>query len=198
MTIPEKGGLSMRVCALAFTLVLFAGGAARAEDQPRLDFQTRISAPKGAAFLMEQVCLPVIVDGKPIEEAVNNRDLLSLSAKRAGVKSGTDQDRSWMINGTERAQVTAWADGTCMVGLREGKTDQILEAVTPLLKARGFVQGQTSADGDVIRTEHCLQTPAATFVVSIKTPAPTARREPFVANVFRSKSLTKPSYCVAG
>jgi hypothetical protein len=189
----------MRLVVIA-ALLVFAASTAHGQEQPRLDLATRVSAEKSVAYLIAHVCLPVIIDGQPVEAAVNNRDIQPMSLARANIKDGAAQDRTWMLNGTAQAQVTLWADGTCMVGSRRGDPAKLVAATLDVLKARaeGFSPGTSQPDGDAIRTEYCSAATAHPYVVSIKVPAPKSKRAPFLANIFRSKADGRPPYCTVG
>jgi hypothetical protein len=180
---------------LAVAVALCAGGA-HAENKP-LPLEpapwAALTSPDAAVKVaFEKVCLPAILDGRPVGPiAVANR-LLKVDARQAGA---TSADEAWRLASLGRVFVVAWSDGSCSSSSERGDPEALSRQVLAAVAARGIVlhQGVTGpADGDGRRVAWCSDGPQPLVLAIITRGGHKGRRPALVTTLFKARGESPP------
>jgi hypothetical protein len=132
---------------------------------------------KAGEIVLGDVCLPGILERKPIEPLALNARLVAMPPRSAGAGAA---DKVWRLGSLSAVYAVAWADGSCSTYVERGSGADLRAMAERVILARpeGFVRGRSGlADGDrVERTVYCAQVGDERLVASITTPNGRARQ----------------------
>lgn len=127
-----------------------------------------------ARVALGRVCLPAILEARPIETLAKAAGMAPIPATAVGASAA---DKAWGLSNPDAIAI-AWTDGSCTAVLPRGDKDAARAMAEKEILARpeGFKRGVTVlADGDrVERTAYCAQVQGRWAVVSLTLPGPTA------------------------
>jgi hypothetical protein len=190
--------MKLRSAACIGLCLGFAAQSAAAQDKPRPDDHPPIAAltsPSAAVKVaFEEVCLPAILDGQPVETLAIQRHLVSVNPKLAGFSG---EVKTWRLASLGQVYVAAWSDGTCSVTSERGDPEALRQQVLDAMAARGIrltagLAQPAKADG--INQAYC-EAGSHPLVLSIITPVDKkSRRGAVFTNLFRARG-ERPSFC---
>lgn len=126
---------------------------------------------KAGEIVLRDVCLPGILEQKPIEPLALYERLVPMSPKAANAGPA---DKVWRLGSISHVYAVAWADGSCSTFVRTGPVDKLRAMAEAVILARpeGFVRGRSGlVDGERLeRTVYCAAAGDQRLVVSITTP----------------------------
>lgn len=132
---------------------------------------------KAGEIVLRDVCLPGILERKPIESLAGYEHLVAMPPGAARARPG---DRVWRLGSTSQVYAVAWADGSCSTYVDTGPADKLRAMAEAVILARpeGFARGRSGLvdNGRVERTVYCAMAGDTRLVVSITTPAGKAAR----------------------
>jgi hypothetical protein len=170
-------------------------GEALANDKPPLEPApwAALTSPEAAVKVaFEKVCLPAILDGRPVGPiAVANR-LLKIDGREAGA---TAADEAWRLASLGRVFVVAWSDGSCSSSSERGDPKALSRQVLAAVAERGIVlhEGLTvPADEHGRRVAWCSEGPQPLVLALITRSGHKGRRPALVATLFKARGESPP------
>lgn len=153
-----------------------------------------LTSPTAALeVVLNEVCLPAIMDGRSIRELAEARYLRPVSPASTGSPSAV---AAWRLGSWHSIYVMELPNGGCSASIEAGEADDLAAGAVAMLKARApFAPGlvQPTADGNAENTAWC--TPEAVRPVVAGILRRTAgRRVALLVNVFRAQN-TRPPFC---
>lgn len=165
--------------AAMLALTLCGGAAAQTVDRaPGADsYSALVNVVMAGEVVLRDVCLPGILERKPIGALAQSARLLAVpsSSARAGAS-----DHVYRLASLTPVQAVEWADGTCSTYVDTGPVNELRRMAERVVLARpeGFMRGRHALEGGgkVERTVYCAREGANRLVVSITTPTKDAPR----------------------
>lgn len=153
-----------------------------------------LTSPTAALkVVLDEVCLPAIMDGRPIRELAEARFLRPVPPASTGSPTAV---AAWRLASWHHIYVMELTNGGCSFSLEAGEADDLAAATVNMLKARAsFSPGRVAptADGNAENTAWC--TPEARRPVVAGVLRRTGgRRVALLVNVFRAEDA-RPSFC---
>ena len=134
-----------------------------------------IDGLKAGSIALGRVCLPGILEARPIEDLAKAEGMTSMPPSSVGAGPN---DRTWRLSLTEAVYAVAWADGSCTVIMQKGGKDDLRAMAESEILARpeGFARGSSAVieNNRLERTIYCAQTKTGWAVVSLTLPGPSA------------------------
>lgn len=154
------------------------------------------SADEAVKVVFDSICVPAILEGKPVADLAKARGLVEV---QANLKQGGPNDRTYGFPSLSHALVTAWADGTCMISIDKGDAPALRAKLITTLESKSLVihPGSTvPADNAGEKTAYCSadRPPIVLGVITPRNPDKPGKRAALVANLFRAKS-GNPEFC---
>ncbi|TAJ74660.1 MAG: hypothetical protein EPO51_00975 [Phenylobacterium sp.] len=162
-------------------------GPAASRDSP--PFGALIDSVEAGEIVLRDVCLPGILNRRPIEELALYERLVAMPSRAAG--AGAD-DKVWRLGSLSPVYAVAWADGSCSTYVDRGPSEKLraMAAATILARPEGFAMTQTGLvdAGRVERTVYCAWNGEERLVATITTPANAkARTRALSSTVYRAR-----------
>ena len=153
-----------------------------------------LTSPTAALkVVLDEVCLPAILEDRPIGELAEARYLRPVSPASTGSPSAV---AAWRLGSWHTIHVMELPNGGCSVSLAAGDADELAAAAVGMMEARApFAPGLVAPtrDGNAENTAWC--TPEATRpVVAGVVRRIGGRRAALLVNVFRAQDA-RPSFC---
>lgn len=164
-----------RILAAAACLSLATPASAQTPPKPQLQDK----APWGALtdsvaageIVLRDVCLPGIVERKPIEQLALYKRLVAMPSKAANAGAS---DKVWRLASISPVYAVAWADGSCSTYVDRGPAAKLRAMAEAVILARpeGFVLASSGPANSnrVDRSVYCGGTGEDRFVATITTP----------------------------
>lgn len=167
--------------AAAAALSLSLGGAAAAQTVDRApgadSYSALVNVVVAGEVVLRDVCLPGILERKPVAALAQSARLLPVPSRSAGAGAG---DSVYRLASLTPVQAVEWADGTCTTFVDTGPVNELRKMAERVILARpeGFMRGRHALEGGgrVERTVYCAREAGNRLVVSISTPTKDAPR----------------------
>jgi len=189
------GPVRLLATATATALVLAgcATGTERAEKGPA-PWAALVSPSAALKVVVEEVCIPAILDGGSIEQLALSRYMLPVDPRRAGSPSAT---RAWRLASYSDIHVFELPNGGCSASVEAGSAEELASAAVSALRARrpDFRAGLVQSSGGAERTAYCTDGERP-FVAAVVRKTARSRDTAFLLNLFRAES-DRPSFCPA-
>jgi len=166
---------ALAMCA-AFASASFAS-AASAQNPPAPPVRAKppwgaLTDSVGAAeIVLGQVCLPGILEQRPITDLAYIQWLVSVPPKAAGAAAS---DKAWRLASVSPVYAIAWSDGSCSTFVDRGPADRLRVMADRVIRARPeqFTLASTTAldGGAVERSVYCGGAGGARYAATITTP----------------------------
>ena len=188
-------GLAAVAASPVLARVGFRGGGG--SSPPKAPWGEVIDPVKAAQIALRDVCLPAVLDARPIEPFAKANRFVRTPPKT--VQAAKD-DKVWQVGGVAKVYVVARADGSCSAVVNSGPADLLgpMAEATILERPEGLARGQSGPDdaGHLQRTVYCST--AGDIFVSVATPSAGAPRgtRPFAATI--SRTPTPSPLCAVG
>lgn len=190
--------MSARIVATAVAFALasvpHAHAEAGKERRPDEPWAELVSTRKAFDYVLREVCLPAVAEGRSIGELAK----YNILAGPVGGVGGAPKDvKTWRLASLTAVDATDWNDGSCMVSVVRGNAAELRAATLERLAifdpsfAPGLVQ--PARDGKAVREAFCTAGDHP-LAAAITTPALNAKGRALVVTVFRAKGL-RPSLC---
>lgn len=153
-----------------------------------------LTSPTAAlTVVLDEVCLPAVMDGRPIRELAVARYLRPVAPATTGSPMAVS---AWRLASWHNIHVMELLNGGCSASIEAGDPEDLAAAAVAMLKARGaFAAGAVTptADGDAENTAWC--TPEASQPVVAGVVRRTGgRRVALLLNLFRARDA-RPAFC---
>jgi hypothetical protein len=170
-------------------------GACGTPSGPDRDGVTRGPAPYGALVsssealkvVFDEVCIPVVLEGGDFVTLAKSRYMVE-------VKSASDttgqSSKTFRLASMGEVTATLWEDGSCMVGLERGESDELHAQALSALTSRGHAMkaGVSSpAPNDGARAAFCNADPRPLILVVTKPASKSSKRPALVGTLYRAK-----------
>lgn len=145
------------------------------------------SSSEALKVAFEQVCLPVILDGGDFVTLAKSRYMVEV---KPGRDTTGQSSQTFRLASFGEVTATLWEDGSCMVALERGNSEELSSQALASLAARGQVMtrgisGPAANDG--ARLAFCNPDPRP-LILALTTPASkSSRRLALVATLYRAK-----------
>jgi hypothetical protein len=171
-------------------LAMAGAALAQAPARDKAPWGALIDAVGAAEIVLRDVCLPGILEGRPIDQLAEYERLVAMpsSAANAG-----PSDRVWRLGSIRHVYAVAWADGSCSTYVNTGPAAELRQMAERVILARPeqFARGRSGlADGDrVQRTVYCARLGDERLVATITSPNGRAARgtQALASTVYRAK-----------
>lgn len=153
-----------------------------------------LTSPTAALkVVLDEVCLPAVMDGRPIRELAEARYLVAVSPASTG---SPDAVAAWRLGSWHNVYVMELPNGGCSLSLEAGDADDLAVAAVDMLKARAaFAPGLVAPTSDRNGENTAWCTPEATRPVVAGVVRRTGgRRVALLVNVFRARDA-RPPFC---
>jgi hypothetical protein len=167
------------VPVLSVALAL-APAAACAADRPAYGpapYDALFDEVRAGEIVLANICLPGILEAKPIGELATYNRLLKMSARTANVGPEAEV---WRLASLSAVNAIAWKDGSCSAYVDRGPADKLRAMAERVILARpeGFARGSSAVvdNGRVERTVYCARAGDEWLVATITTPNGKAAR----------------------
>lgn len=181
------------VSILAVGLMLSACASSPSTGDGSPPWSSLTSPTAALTVVLDEVCLPAVMDGRPIRELAEARYLVPVSPASTGSPSAV---AAWRLGSWHNIHVMALPNGGCSASLEAGDADGLAAEAVRMLQARAaFAPGlvTTTADGNAENTAWC--TPEARRPVVAGVVRRTGgRRVALLLNVFRAQDA-RPAFC---
>jgi hypothetical protein len=145
------------------------------------------SSSEALKVVFDEVCVPVILDGGDFVALAKTRYMVEV---KPGKDSTGQSSQTFRLASFGEVTATLWADGSCMVGLERGNSDELSAQALASLAARGhtMTSGTSgSAPNDGARKAYCNPDPRP-LILAVTTPASkSSKRLALVATLYRAK-----------
>lgn len=153
-----------------------------------------LTSPTAALkVVLEEICLPAIMDGRSIRELAEARYLRAVPPRSTGSPSAV---AAWRLASWHEIYVMELPNGGCSASLEAGEADDLATEAAAMIKARAaFSPGlvMPTADGNAENAAWC--SPEATRPVVAGILRRTGgRRVALLVNVFRAQNA-RPPFC---
>lgn len=165
----------------------------RREPQAGPPLSALTSPTAALRVVLDQVCLPAILDNQPIGPLAEGRSMQSVPPRTTRSSQAV---AAWRLASWHEIFVMQLPNGGCSLSLEEGDPEGLAALAVTMLQARAtFVQGQSapSADGNATNTAWCT-TEAYRPVVAGIVQRRQGRRVALLMNVFRAQAA-RPPFC---
>lgn len=176
---------------LALTVASCASAPPQGDGSPPWSSLTSPTAALRVA--LEEVCLPAILEDRPIGPLAEARYLRAVAPRSTGSPQAT---AAWRLGSWHEVFVMQLPNGGCSLSLEAGDAEALASEAQSMLLARAqFTQGQSlpSADGNAINTAWCTPEPHRPVVAGI-VKRTGGRRVALLINVFRAQDA-RPEFC---
>ena len=174
----------------ACILITLSGPASAAQPAP---WGALVAPEKALEVVVDQVCLPAMLERTAVEPLARGRHMIEGKAKRGAPSTG---DRVWKLASLGDVHVALWADGTCSSAVEFGDPDKLEQLVLAAAKAKGLVLtpglSGPAADGGVRQAWCSAERPP--FVIAIIKKTKGGRRPAIVTTAFWAKG-DYPDFC---
>jgi len=184
---------------IAAGLTSLLAAPAFAQMPPKPPWGELVDPVKAGQLVLRDVCLPGILEAKPIEPLALERRLVKMSPK--AVQAGPN-DKVWRLGSITQVYAVAWADGSCSTYVNTGPSDMLrqMAETTILARPEGFTRGRSGPEGGgrVDRTVYCAMAGDTRLVVSITTAAKGAPRGTRALSSTAYRAQGPSPLCAAG
>jgi hypothetical protein len=153
-----------------------------------------LTSPTAAlTVVLDEICLPAIMDGRPIRELAEARYLRPVPPESTGSPSAV---AAWRLASWHHIYVMELPNGGCSFSLEAGEADDLAAETVNRLKARAdFAPGRVAptADGNGENTAWCTPEMRRPVVAGVLRRTG-GRRVALLVNVFRAEDA-RPSFC---
>ncbi len=169
----------------------FRGGGGSPQHKP--PWGEVVDPVKAAQIALREVCLPAVLDARPIEPFAKANRFVRTPPKT--VQAARD-DKVWQVGVHAKVYVVARADGSCSALVDSGPADLLgpMAEATILERREGIARGQSGPDdaGHLRRTVYCSAAGDTHVLISVATPSAGAPRgtRPFAATISRTPTLS--------
>lgn len=184
-------GFALSLAAPAFAQV--QGGAG--EGRARPPWSSLTSPTAALRVVLDEVCLPAILEDRPIGPLAESRYLRPVSPRSTGSPQAV---AAWRLASWHEIFVMQLPNGGCSLSLEAGDAEDLAALSLTMLQARAlFVEGQSvpSADGDAINTAWCTAEADRPVVAGV-VQRTRGRRVALLINLFRAQG-PRPPFCAA-
>jgi hypothetical protein len=183
--------LSPVICAIGLGLLTACGTS----SGPGPDGVTRGPAPYAALtsssealkVAFDQVCMPVVLDGGDFVALAKSRYMVEV---KPGKDSTGQASQTFRLASFGEVTATLWADGSCMVALERGDSEELSSQALASLSSRGHAMTRGTsgpAPNDGVRIAFCNPDPRP-LILAVTTPASkSSKRLALVATLYRAK-----------
>lgn len=166
----------MHRSTIALAALVLARPAA-AQPQDRAPWGALTDSVKAGEIVLSDVCLPGILEAKPIADLARYERLVAMPSKAA---NAGPNDKVFRLGSVSHVYAVAWADGSCSTYVDRGPSDKLRAMAEAVILARpeGFARGRSAPadNGRIERTVFCAMRGAERLVATITTPNPGAPR----------------------
>lgn len=183
------------LAAAGLLLSACAGSPAGASGDGAPPWNSLTSPMAALKVALDEVCLPAILDGRPIGEVAEARYLRPVPPRSTGSPQAT---AAWRLASWHNVYVMQLPNGGCSVSLEAGDAGELAAAAVAMAEARGnFTQGQTvpARNGEAENTAWCTPEADRPVVVGVLRKR-SGRGAALVVNVFRAQGA-RPPFCEA-
>jgi hypothetical protein len=146
-----------------------------------------VSSSEALKVVFDEVCMPVVLDGADFATTAKSRYMVEGQPS----KDATGQSsQSFRLAAFGDVTATLWDDGTCMVGLERGNSDELGNQALAALASRGHVMKPglaAAASNDGARVAFCNQDPRPLILAVTKPASKSSKRPALVAGLYRAK-----------
>jgi hypothetical protein len=158
--------------SLAATLAIaLTATPAAGQPQDKAPWGALTDVVRAGEIVLRDVCLPAILEKKPIDELAHFERLIELPGKAA---NAGPNDKAWRLASLSPVYAVAWADGSCSTYVYRGPTAKLraMAEATILARPEGFQRGSSGEvpGRGVERTVFCAYAGDERLVVTITTP----------------------------
>lgn len=186
--------LASLVCvALSVSACASSPQTARGDGTPPWSSLTSPTAALTVA--LAEVCLPAMIEGRPIGEVAEARYLVPVAPRSTGSSQAV---AAWRLASWHDVYVMQLPNGGCSMSLEAGNAEDLAAAAVEMIRASGpFVAGQvvSARSGEAENAAWC--TPGERPMVAGVLKKLSGRGQALVVNVFRAEAA-RPSFCSAG
>ncbi len=130
-----------------------------------------------AEIILRQLCLPAIVEQRPVSDLAYALWLVASPPKSAGAAAS---DRVWRLASINPVYAVAWSDGSCSTFVDRGPADKLRAMADLVIRARPEqfrLESTTPLEGGTVkRSVYCGGSSVARYAVTITTPTDRPRR----------------------
>jgi hypothetical protein len=142
---------------------------------------------------LDEVCLPAILDNRPISELAEARYLVSVPPRSTGSSQAT---AAWRLGSWHEIYVMQLPNGGCSVSLEAGNAQDLAASAVEMAQARtAFTRGLVTParNGEAENTAWCSAGNDRPVVVGVMRKL-SGRGPALMVNVFRAEAA-RPSFC---
>lgn len=150
-------------------------------------FGALVSSSEALKVVFDEVCVPVVLDGADFVTTAKSRYMVEDQPSRDATGQSS---QSFRLAAIGYVTATLWADGTCMVGLERGDSDELADQALAALAARGHVMKPglaAAASGDGVRVAFCNQDERPLILAVTRPASKSSKRPALVAGLYRAK-----------
>lgn len=181
------------LAATGLLLSACAGSPAGATGDGAPPWSSLTSPTAALKVALDEVCLPAILDGRPIGDVAEESYLRPVPPRSTGSSQAI---AAWRLASWHNVYVMQLPNGGCSVSLEAGDAGDLAAAAVAMAQARAdFTQGQTVPvrNGEAENTAWCASEADRPVVVGVLRKR-SGRGPALVVNVFRAQGA-RPSFC---
>jgi len=178
--------LSPALSALGLGLLAACGASDGIERGPA-PYGALVSSSEALKVVFDEVCMPVVLDGADFVTTAKSRYMVSGQPAKDQTGQSSQTFRLAAFGGVT---ATLWPDGTCMVGLERGDSEELGQQALASLATRGHVMKpgvSEPAPNDGARIAYCNQEPRPLILALTKPASKSSKRPALVAGLYRAK-----------
>lgn len=182
---------SLALVAVCLTACASGSQAPRGDGSPPWSSLTSPSA--ALKVVVDEVCLPAIIENRPIGELAEARYLWPVPPASTGSPSAT---AAWRLGSWHRIYVMQLPNGGCSASVDAGDADDLAAATVAMAQARApLARGLTlsARDGEAENVAWCTPEADRPLVVGVLRKL-SGSGPALVVNVFRAQGA-RPSFC---
>jgi len=179
---------------LALVLACLPAMAQGAPAQDKAPWGALTNPVKAGEIVLRDVCLPGILERKPVEELALHERLVAMRPTAANAKP---TDKVWRLGSIREVYAVAWSDGSCSTFVNTGPAEELRAMAEAVILARpeGFVRGLSGPEdgGRVQRTVYCARSGAERLVATVTTPIgrPARGTRALASTVYRAPGASR-------
>lgn len=186
-----------KACVLVSLLPIPAALQAQAADEA--PGAVAVDGVAAAEIVLRDVCLPGVVERKPVGDLAASGGLVSITRGLPATKPG---DQLWRLGSLTQIFAVAREDGTCSTYVDRGNPEELRAMAERAILARpeGFVRGRSGpeASGRVIRTVFCAQAGGERVMASVTTANGNAQPGTWALSSTVYRASAESPLCEAG
>lgn len=177
--------------ALAVSACASSGEPRRGDGSPPW---SSLTSPGAALTVgLDEVCLPALLEGRPIGEVAEARHLAPVAPRSTGSSQAV---AAWRLGSWHQVYVMQLPNGGCSVSLEAGNPEDLAASAVRMIQARGaFAAGQSfpTRSGQAENTAWCTPEADRPWVAGVLKKT-SGRGPALLVNIFRAQGV-RPSFC---